>query len=79
MTNIRVTRLVFIALAGVAALGVTLGSARQQPTPAAASVQADEFAKLQAGPNKLTPEQVTALVAAGGNAPAGGRGGRGGD
>jgi Spy/CpxP family protein refolding chaperone len=40
-----------------------------------ATKRAEEFARLQAGPNKLTPEQVAALVAAGGN-PAG-RGGRG--
>ena len=44
---------------------------------ALASKRAEEFAKLQAGPNKLTPEQVTALIAAGGNSPAVGRGGRG--
>ena len=47
--------------------------------------RAAEFAKLQAGPNKLNAEQVTALIAAGGNPGAGGRGrggpgpGRGGD
>jgi len=45
---------------------------------ALASKRAEEFAKLQAGPNKLTPEQVTALIAAGGSLPAAGRGGRGG-
>jgi Spy/CpxP family protein refolding chaperone len=39
-----------------------------------ASKRADEFAKLQAGPNKLNAEQVTALIAAGGNPAAGGRG-----
>ena len=39
--------------------------------------RATEFAKLQAGPNKLNQDQVTALIAAGGN-PAAGRGGRGG-
>ena len=44
---------------------------------ALASKRAEEFAKLQAGPNKLTPEQVTALIAAGGSLPAAGRGGRG--
>lgn len=44
---------------------------------ALASKRAEEFAKLQAGPNKLTPEQVTALIAAGGNSPTVGRGGRG--
>ena len=45
---------------------------------ALASKRADEFAKLQAGPNKLNAEQVAALVAAGGSvAPAGGRGGGG--
>ena len=41
---------------------------------ALASKRAEEFAKLQAGPNKLTPEQVTALIAAGGTSPAVGRG-----
>jgi len=44
---------------------------------ALATKRAEEFAKLQAGPNKLDPNQVTALVAAGGN-PSAGRGGRGG-
>ena len=44
---------------------------------ALASKRAEEFAKLQAGPNKLNPEQVKALIAAGGNAGRG-RGGRGG-
>jgi len=44
---------------------------------ALATKRAEEFAKLQAGPNKLNPDQVTALIAAGGN-PSAGRGGRGG-
>ena len=44
---------------------------------ALAAKRAEEFAKLQAGPNKLTAEQVTALIAAGGNPAAGGRGGPG--
>lgn len=44
---------------------------------ALATRRGEEFAKLQAGPNKLKPEQVAALIAAGGNANAG-RGGRGG-
>lgn len=44
---------------------------------ALATKRADEFAKLQAGPNKLNSDQVAALIAAGGN-PAGGGGGRGG-
>ena len=44
---------------------------------ALAAKRAEEFAKLQAGPNKLTAEQVTALIAAGGNPAAGGRGGAG--
>ncbi len=44
---------------------------------ALATKRAEEFAKLQAGPNKLNPGQVTALIAAGGN-PSAGRGGRGG-
>jgi len=45
---------------------------------ALASKRAEEFAKLQAGPHKLNPEQVKALIAAGGNAGGRGRGGRGG-
>lgn len=40
---------------------------------ALANARADEFAKIQASPNKLSPDQVTALAAFGG-----GRGGRGG-
>jgi hypothetical protein len=44
---------------------------------ALASKRAEEFAKLQAGPHKLNPEQVKALIAAGGAAGRG-RGGRGG-
>jgi Spy/CpxP family protein refolding chaperone len=44
---------------------------------ALASKRAEAFARLQAGPNKLNPEQVKALIAAGGNAGRG-RGGRGG-
>ena len=43
-----------------------------------ATKRAEEFTKLQAGPNKLNADQVTALIAAGGNAGGGGRGGRGG-
>jgi hypothetical protein len=43
---------------------------------ALASKRAEEFAKLQSGPHKLNPEQVKALIAAGGNAGRG-RGGRG--
>ena len=41
---------------------------------ALASARAEAFAQLQAGPNKLTPEQVAALIASGGNL-TGGRGG----
>ena len=44
---------------------------------AVASARADAFAKLQAGPNKLNPEQVNALIAGGGNAGGRGAGGRG--
>jgi hypothetical protein len=44
---------------------------------ALATKRAEEFAKLQAGPHKLNPEQVTALIAAGGNPAGGGRGGAG--
>jgi hypothetical protein len=44
---------------------------------ALASARAAAFAQLQAGPSKLNAEQVTALIAGGGNAQ-GGRGGRGG-
>jgi len=42
-----------------------------------ATRRGEEFAKLQAGPNKLSAEQVAALIAAGGS-PNAGRGGRGG-
>lgn len=45
---------------------------------ALASKRAGEFAKIQAGPNKLNTDQVKALVAAGGNPGGRGRGGRGG-
>src|SRR4029079_13531054 len=34
---------------------------------ALASARADAFAQLQAGPNKLNAEQITALIASGGN------------
>ena len=44
---------------------------------ALASKRAEEFGKLQAGPHKLNPEQVKALIAGGGTAGRG-RGGRGG-
>ena len=44
---------------------------------ALATKRAEEFAKLQAGPNKLNADQITALIAAGGNPGAGGRGGPG--
>ena len=40
---------------------------------ALASARADAFARLQAGPNKLSPDQVTALINMTSNA--GGRGG----
>jgi Spy/CpxP family protein refolding chaperone len=50
----------------------------RQAELALATARAEAFARLQAGPNKLNPEQVTALVGAGGNLPAGrGGGGRG--
>lgn len=45
---------------------------------ALATKRAEEFAKLQAGPHKLDPDQVKALIAGGGNAGGRGRGGRGG-
>jgi membrane protein involved in colicin uptake len=45
---------------------------------AVATARADAFSKIQAGPNKLSAEQVTALINAGGNVGGGGRGGRGG-
>src|SRR5688500_3815371 len=45
---------------------------------ALASKRAEEFAKLQAAANTLNPEQVKALIAAGGNPGGRGRGGRGG-
>jgi hypothetical protein len=44
---------------------------------ALATKRAEEFEKLQAGPNKLNAEQVAALIAAGGNVGGGGRGGAG--
>lgn len=43
---------------------------------ALATRRGEEFAKLQAGPNKLNAAQVAALIAAGGS-PNAGRGGRG--
>ena len=45
---------------------------------ALATARADAFAKLQAGPNKLSPEQVTAFINAGGAMQAGRGGGGGG-
>jgi hypothetical protein len=47
---------------------------------AVAMARADAFAKLQASPNKLNAEQVTALInmGAGGGGARGGGGGRGG-
>jgi len=45
---------------------------------ALATKRAEEFTKLQAGPNKLNADQVTALIAAGASTGGGGRGGRGG-
>jgi len=46
---------------------------------ALATARAEAFARLQGGPNRLTPDQVSALVNAGGNLPGGrGRGGFGG-
>ena len=45
---------------------------------ALASKRAEEFARIQAGPNKLNPDQVKALIAAGGNPGGRGPGGRGG-
>lgn len=44
---------------------------------ALATKRSEEFSKLQAGPNKLSPDQVNALIAMGGSLPAG-RGGAGG-
>ena len=43
---------------------------------ALASARAEAFARIQAGPNKLNPDQVTALISNGGNLQ-GGRGGGG--
>ncbi|MEO7191110.1 MAG: hypothetical protein ABI051_08640 [Vicinamibacterales bacterium] len=43
---------------------------------ALATARAQALLKLQSGPNKLTPEQLNALIAAGGNL-GGGRGGAG--
>lgn len=39
--------------------------------------RAEEFAKLQAGPHKLSADQVAALIAAGGNVGGAGRGAAG--
>ena len=45
---------------------------------ALATKRAEEFEKLQSGPNKLNQDQVTALIAAGGAVQAPGGRGRGG-
>jgi len=66
----------FVAVQNEAAIRAAVEKLRVAEL-ALASKRAEEFAKLQAGPNKLTPEQITALIAAGGNLPAVGRGGRG--
>jgi len=66
----------FAAVKNVA--GITAAVEKDRAAELAlATKRAAEFAKLQAGPNKLNPEQVKALIAAGGNAGRG-RGGRGG-
>ena len=66
----------FAAVKNVAGITAAVDKVRAAEL-ALASKRAEEFAKLQAGPNKLNPEQVKALIAAGGNAGRG-RGGRGG-
>jgi Spy/CpxP family protein refolding chaperone len=66
----------FAAVKNVAAITAAVEKVRAAEL-ALATKRAEAFAKLQAGPNKLNPEQVKALVAAGGNAGRG-RGGRGG-
>jgi len=55
--------------AGMQAAVTKLGAAEL----AVATARAQAFAELQAGPNRLNADQVTALIAAGGNV--GGRGG----
>jgi len=67
----------FAAVKNVAGITAAVDKVRAAEL-ALASKRAEEFAKLQAGPNKLNPEQVKALIAAGGNAGGRGRGGRGG-
>ncbi len=59
-----------------AAIAGAIESLRQAEL-ALATKRADEFAALQAGPNRLNDAQVAALIAADGN-PAAGGGGRGG-
>lgn len=66
----------FAAVKNVAGITAAVDKVRAAEL-ALATKRAAEFAKLQAGPNKLNPEQVKALIAAGGNAGRG-RGGRGG-
>ena len=66
----------FAAVKNVAGITAAVDKVRAAEL-ALASKRAEEFAKLQAGPNKLNPDQVKALIAAGGNAGRG-RGGRGG-
>ena len=65
----------FAPVKDVAAIAAAVEKVRAAEL-ALASKRAEEFAKLQAGPNKLNSEQVKALIAAGGNAGRG-RGGRG--
>lgn len=64
----------FAAVKSVAGITAAVDKVRTAEL-ALASKRAEEFAKLQAGPNKLNPEQVKALIAAGGSAGRGGRGG----
>jgi hypothetical protein len=56
------------------AAGITAALTKVRDAELALAIKrADEFAKLQASPNKLNADQIAALVAAAGNA--GGRGG----
>lgn len=64
----------FAQTRNVTAINLALDKLRAAELALAAK-RADQFAALQAGPNKLNAEQVAALVAASGGAPAAGAGG----
>ncbi len=75
-TRDELAALTFASVKDEAAVKVAVEKLRTAEL-ALATRRGEEFARLQAGPNKLNPEQVAALIAAGGN-PNAGRGGRGG-